>query len=85
MKMKHIKRILDGEKLRLNLNYEVTREQFDKGTEPYNVVDVTCVVKPDGSKVFVTDDGQEHKPKDFQYNYKGYFYKNETDIVLWTY
>lgn len=82
---KHIKNIVDGEKLNLNLNYSVSRYQFDTDTEPINIVSVTCLVKDDGRKVFITDDGVEHRPNDFQYDYKGYFYKNENDLVLWLY
>lgn len=85
MEKKHIIRIPNGEKLMLNLNYNVTRAQFYNDAEPEHIVEATCVVKPDGSKAFVTDDGKEHSPKDFQYDYKGYFYKNENDVVLWIY
>ena len=71
--------------MRLNLNHEVTRAQFENDSEPENVVEVTCVVKPNGSKVFVTGDGAEHNPKEFQYDYKGCFFKNENDLNLWLY
>lgn len=81
----HIKNVKNGDVLNLNLNYKVSRFQFDNDLEPVNIVSVTCKVKEDNTKVFVTVDGEEHNPTEFQYDYKGYFYKNEDDLVLWTY
>ena len=85
IKKKHIRNIADGERLMLNLNYKVTRQMFDSDTEPENIVEVICVVRASGRKVFLDKDGNQYEPKDFQYEYKGYFYKNEDDITLWVY
>ena len=87
---RYIKDIQFGEKLKLNLNGVVTRNQFETNTEPINIVEVVCgrvdsLLSFDGRKVFRTKDGKVHRPKEFQYDYKGYFYKDESDIVLWTY
>jgi len=91
--VKHIK-IKDvqvGEKLMLNLNGVVSRSQFDNGEIPTNIVEVVCervdsLFSPDGSrKVFRTSDGEVHSAKEFQYDYKGYLFKNEDEVVLWVY
>lgn len=74
----------------LNLNGSVSRQQFDTNTEPVNIVRVECRQNTEhgtfqSDKVFMTDDGVEHRPNEFQYDYKGCFCKNESDLVLWIY
>lgn len=90
IKRRHIKNISFGEKLKLNLNGVVSRSQFDTDSEPVNIVKVVCdrvdsLNSFDGNKVFRTADGKIHRPKEFQYDYKGYCYKDEKDLTLWVY
>ena len=87
---RHIKTINYGDCLKLNLNGVVSRAQFDTDSEPTNIVAVVCdrvdsLNSFEGKKVFRTADGKIHRPKEFQYDYKGYFYKLEDDITLWVY
>ena len=90
MTSKHIKDIQIGEKLKLNLNYVVSRKQFETNTQPVNIVEVECcrvdsTTSFEGRKAFKTKDGEIHYPKEFQYDYKGYFFKHEDEITLWIY